>query len=65
MRIVRGILIALLLSLLVGLFIGTALRLHMERPEVYIGSALAPLPLDVGHAGAGVLDPSHHEQKVG
>jgi hypothetical protein len=38
----RQVLWLLLLSLLVGLAIGTALRLRLERPVYYLGSALAP-----------------------
>jgi hypothetical protein len=65
-KILRSILLALLLSLLLGLAIGTALRLRLERPIVYLMSALLPpLPLDVGHARAVVLDPRHHEEQVG
>ena len=37
--------LALLLSLLVGLAIGTALRLRLERPVYYIGAAAAPRAL--------------------
>ncbi len=36
-KLIRGLLLALLTSLLVGFAIGTALRLRMERPTVYIG----------------------------
>ena len=65
LKILRSILLALLFALLVGIAIGTALRLRLERPVRYIGSAVAPLPLDVGHLRAPVLDPRHHEQQVG
>lgn len=66
MRWLRTLVLALLLSLLFGLVIGTALRLRLERPTRYIGSSLAvpALPLDVGDAGAAVLDPCHHEEQV-
>jgi hypothetical protein len=66
-RVLRTFLIALAFSLLLGLVIGTVIRLRMERPTTYIGQALplAPLPLDVGDARARVLDPSHHEQQIG
>ena len=63
----KTVLLALLGSLLVGLAIGTAIRLRMEKPIVYIGDArrsvVAP-PFDVGHAGAPVLDARHHEQEI-
>ena len=75
MRWLRRFFLALLLSMLVGLAIGTWLRLRMERPVRYIGASLpcaglgiatlAPLPCDVGDAGAVVLDPGHHEEQVG
>ena len=65
MAIVKRVLLALLASLLVGFAIGTALRLYLDRPTVYIGSAIAPLPLDIAAAGAPVLDPGHHEEQVG
>jgi len=61
----RRLLWLLLLSLLAGLAIGTAIRLRLERPVTYLGSALPAPPLDVGHAGAAVLDPRHHEEQVG
>ena len=42
MKLVRALLIYLLVSLLVGLAIGTWLRLRLERAPVYIGSAIPP-----------------------
>jgi len=65
MKLARGILIALLLSLVVGWIIGTVLRRRAERPVVYIGSALPSQPLHVAGSGAPVLDPRHHEEQVG
>ena len=62
---------ALLASLMIGFVIGTVLRVRLERPVEYLGrlppadSALAAGPLDVGDAGATVLDPGHHEEQVG
>jgi hypothetical protein len=61
----KRMLMALLFSLLFGLAIGTALRLRLERPVVYMGSATPCFPLDIGHAGAAIFDPCHHEQKIG
>ena len=40
MKFVKGVLLALLFSLLVGLVIGTALRMRLERPTHYIGELL-------------------------
>jgi hypothetical protein len=67
MRWLRAILLALLFSLLFGFAVGTVLRMRLERPTWYIGAVLprATLPLDVGPAGAAVLDPRHHEEQVG
>ncbi len=64
-KLVRGALLALLFSLLLGLAIGTAIRLRLERPVRYLGSAAPAAPLHVGDAGAAVLDPRHHEEQVG
>jgi len=67
-KLLRRIAIALLLALLVGLAIGTVIRVRLSRPVVYIGdarSALDPLPLHVGHAGAPVRDARSHEQQIG
>ena len=65
MGILKRVLLALLVSLLVGFAIGTALRLYLDKPTVYMGSAVTPLPLDIAAASPAVLDPRHHEQKVG
>jgi hypothetical protein len=64
-RMLKRVLLALLFSLLLGFAIGTWLRLRLERPVVYMGSAVPRLPLDVGHTGAAILDPGHHEEQVG
>jgi len=61
----RVVLFALLISLVLGLAIGTALRLRLERGVTYIGSANAPHPLDVSDPRPSILDPSHHEEQVG
>jgi hypothetical protein len=50
LKLLKGVLLALLFSLLVGLAIGTALRMRLERPTPYIGSAFAPDPFDVGES---------------
>jgi hypothetical protein len=64
MKILRRVLLALLFSLLLGLAIGTLLRLSIGRPVTYIGSAATTRPLDIGLALASVLDPRHHEEQV-
>ena len=65
MRILKRLLLALLFSLLLGFAIGTWLRLRVEKPVVYIGSAIPRLPLDVGLARTAIFDPGHHEEQVG
>ncbi len=67
MKILRALLLSLLLSLLIGLAIGTAIRMRLTRPVQYLGQELTPAthPFDIGHAGAPVFDPRHHEQQVG
>jgi hypothetical protein len=64
-RWLKRMLLALLFSLLVGFAIGTWLRLRLEEPVVYIGSAASGLPLDVGLARAAILRARHHEEQVG
>ena len=58
-------LLALLFALLFGVVVGTLLRQRLERPVRYLGSVPATLPLDVGYAGAMVLDPGHCKEQVG
>jgi len=65
MKILRGIFVALLLSLLFGLIVGFALQLRMQRTPVYIGSAPAADPLHVAAARPAILDPRHCEQQIG
>ena len=65
MKLLKSVLIALLISLCLGLAIGTLLRLRLERSVYYLGSAIAPPPLDVGDTCPPVLDPRHHEEQVG
>ena len=61
----KRIALALLFSLLLGMAIGSVLRIRMERPKIYIGSVAPRRALAVGHARAPVRDPGHHEQQVG
>jgi len=67
MALLRKLLIALAVSLLFGLAVGTVLRLRLERPTWYIGASLliSPLPLHVCDARAPVLHPGHHEEQIG
>jgi hypothetical protein len=64
MKAIRGVLLALLFSLLVGFLIGLVLRSRLERPREYIGSVAPARPLDVGHARAPVLDARQHEEQI-
>jgi hypothetical protein len=61
----KRIALALLFALLFGFALGTALRLRLERPTIYIGSVAPRLPLDIGHARAPILDAGDHEQQIG
>jgi hypothetical protein len=65
MKALRGFFLALLVSLLVGFAIGTLLRLRMERPVVYMGSAPGGHPFHVVDASATVLHPGQHEEQIG
>ncbi len=65
MKILRTVLIAMLLSLLFGFAIGTVIRMRMERPARYIGSAFCDRPFDVGYARTSVFDAGQHEQQIG
>ena len=60
----KGMLLALLFSLVLGLAIGTALRLRMERSVYYLGSATAPHPLDIGDTRPSILDTRHYEEQI-
>jgi hypothetical protein len=76
-KILRAILLALLLSFLVGVAIGTLLRRRAERPVRYIGaipveaaptplrSTATPGPLDVADARTLVLGAGEHEEQIG
>jgi hypothetical protein len=61
-KFLKGFWLALLLSLIVGLVIGTLLRRKAEMPERYIGSA--PLPLHVAAPITGVLETRENEEQI-
>ncbi len=65
MKLLKGALLALLFSLALGLAIGTALRLRAEKSVYYLGSAIAPHPLDVGDTRPSILDTRHYEEQIG
>jgi hypothetical protein len=64
-KLLKGVLLALFTSLVLGIAIGTALRLRVEQSVYYIGSAMAPHPLDVGDTRPSILDTRHHEEQIG
>lgn len=67
MKWIRTVLVALLLSLVTGLVIGTIIRLRLEKPTRYIGAVGLPIPThpgDVGHPAPPVLDPRQGEEQV-
>ena len=63
-RFTRWVLLLLLVELVIAAALGTRVRRQLESPVTYLGF-LAPEPLDVGDAGAPVLDTREHEQQVG
>ncbi len=65
MKLLKGMLLALLFSLVLGLAIGTALRLRAEKSVYYLGSAIAPQPLDVGDTRPSIFDTRHYEEQIG
>ena len=65
MKLLKGVLLALLASLVLGLAIGTALRLRLERSVYYLGSAIAPHPLDISDTRPSILDTRHYEEQIG
>jgi hypothetical protein len=64
-KLLKGALLALLVSLLLGFAIGTALRLRLERSVYYLGSATAPHPLDVSDSRSSIFDTRHYEEQIG
>jgi hypothetical protein len=72
MTFLRSLLLALLFSLLLGLVIGTWLRLRMERPVRYFvttdavpdRSGVAASPLDLGDAAAVIVEAREHEEQI-
>ena len=76
MKVIRTVLLALLASLVLGLVIGTLIRIRLERPVVYFvgqiesitakpSAAAARAPGNVGYFHPTILDPRHHEEQVG
>jgi hypothetical protein len=65
MKLLKAALLALLVSLVLGLVIGTALRLRLEQSVYYLGSAIAPHPLDVSDTRPSILDARHYEEQIG
>jgi len=69
-KILRAILLALVLSLLFGLAVGTVIRMQLERPQRYMVWQPEPVsgplvPDRLLDSGAPILDARHHEEKIG
>jgi len=64
-KLLKGVLLALLFSLVFGFAIGTALRWRLEKSAYYLGSATAPHPLDVSNTRSSILDTRHYEEQIG
>ena len=65
MKLLKGVLLALFVSLVLGLAIGTALRFRLEQSIYYLGSAIAPHPLDVSDTRPSIFDTRHDEEQIG
>ena len=52
------------LELVAAFAVGTAIRIKLEQPARYIGSALPAGPHLVAEPGASVLDAGQHEEQV-
>ena len=65
MKLPKGVLLALLVSLVLVLAIGTVLRLRLEQSIDYLGSAIAPHPLDVSDTRPSIFDTRHDEEQIG
>jgi len=63
-RLTRFILWLLLLELIAAFAVATAIRIKLEKPVRYIGSALPALPHHVDDAGTPILDAGQHEQQI-
>ncbi len=65
MQLLKGALLALLVSPVLGLAMGTALRLRLEQSIDDLGSSTAPHPLDVSDTLPSILDTRHYEEQIG
>jgi hypothetical protein len=54
----------LVLELIAAFAVATAIRIKLEQPARYIGSALPASPDLVAETGTPVLDPGQHEKQV-
>lgn len=54
----------LVLELVVVFAVAMAIRLELERPARYIGSALPARPHLIAETGAPILDASQHEEQI-
>jgi hypothetical protein len=54
----------LVLELIAAFAVATAIRIKLEQPARYIGSAFPPSPHLVAESGTPVLDAGQHEEQV-
>jgi hypothetical protein len=52
------------LELVAAFAVATAIRIKLEQPARYIGSALPARPHQVTEAGTPILDAGQHEEQV-
>jgi hypothetical protein len=65
MRGVRRLIFWLLVLELIAAFaVGTAIRVKLEQPARYIGSAIPSDPHPVAEPGTPILDPGQHEEQI-
>jgi hypothetical protein len=63
-RLRRLIFWLLVLELIAAFAAATAIRIKLEQPTRYIGSAFPAGPHQVADPGTPVLDPGQHEEQV-
>jgi hypothetical protein len=64
-ELLKGVLLALLVSLVSGLAIGTAQRFCGEQSVCDLGSATARHPFNVTDTRPSILDARHYEEQIG
>ena len=54
----------LVLELIAAFAAATAIRIKLEEPARYIGSAIPPGPQPIAEPGAPILDAGQHEEQI-